>query len=387
METTNHKDLIYLSSEFKDWLKDQGFSEGSIRSYLSWLKIVGTEIRYKKINNRPIFEIIEILFRRNSFEKAYNLLIGLVGYLSYKINNPDKSKREKSNLQDIRSAVKKYISFIQEKIEETDNSQNNAECEKPILVLDTDIKEENETIDIENEIPIGLGIEPYNSIEPIGKAYSIDILRDNFFFRITTQDRMSKRKKLFFPIRLIKMLFYSNGKKYIKNARNLKGENKEWFDKTINNIIDNIILHTEQNNYKVREIKEILFTPDSSVLIKLNDNSLIQLFTYDELMASKHPITANKLNDLHIDHVNLINKLLEENADKYKGLYHLTTIIKSHANEMKINSSNSNKIYQRVLERNYDEVKNLIPLIKNDLEEISKAELQIMHSKHNLRKK
>ena len=387
MVTSNQRETIFLSSEFKDWLKEEGLSEGTIRSYISWLTNVANEIQYKKIPNHSIFEIIEACFEKGRYEIANQLLSTTIAFITYLIKNPLEINRESKNLSDIRSAVKKYAIFIQEKIDEAEESSTHNEDDNV-----NDIQESEETLkndDKNNEQTDfkDINIAGQTDDSKKGLAYPMDEIKRNFRFRLTTQDRMSKDKNLFYPIGLLKKLFYSDGTSYVSHYRNKNGENRKWFDNLIDTTIDNIFLHTENGKLRLKDIEEIVITPSENVLIKLPDNTLVDLYTPNASMKEKEKMKAEDISDIHIDHVNLIDDELEQNVDKYKGLKSLTEIIRVVKATRKLNPKNFNKIYNKVLEERYNEIKDLIPALKEDLSEIAKMDLQLMHSKHNLRKK
>lgn len=219
-------------------------------------------------------------------------------------------------------------------------------------------------------------------------VFKLEDIKKNFSFRLITQNRLGGKQNIIFPISLLKILFYNSERDtYIPRQQNKNSKGKKEFDEMIDKMIDNIYLPVENDYVQVKDITEMKISEECDVFVKVKELGYLQLYTRNENLNKREPMKAKNLNDFHIDHQPLISEHLEHNVDKYNGLRELTKIINQIKGKKKLNTSNCRTIFSKALITKFDPIKELIPKLKIDLNDISNMRLEIMYSKYNLKKK
>ena len=119
----------------------------------------------------------------------------------------------------------------------------------------------------------------------IADHYDQAELRDNFFLRLITQNRFYDF--LNYPISELKKLFYKNGRRV-------------FFDKLINEQIDNIAVYINQTDKILfKDLVTLEITDDNFVLI----NDKFYLYTPVAGSETKKEMNINVLENINIDHV------------------------------------------------------------------------------------
>lgn len=207
----------------------------------------------------------------------------------------------------------------------------------------------------------------------ICQSYSKEDLKNNFFFRLTTQDRFYDF--LYFPVSVLKKIFYK-----------LPAERK-FFDEWINNQINSIKFHTENKIVEFTEL-ETLQLMNGKVYIKTADNKTHKLYSQIAGSNSHKEITTKALQNLVIDHIEPFEKVLFNLKNELRILrgIHYLLIKKNDGYEI----SNRNDLVSpgnllvetiKFSEQNLSDLKNELNLIASMLH------LQILDKKENLIKK
>lgn len=369
---------LFAEKDFFDWLVDKdnpdNIGQNSAQSYISRLKrlnrVVSAKYSTQIKKECDVFEEIFKFIRTGKGEKVIFFFDKLDSRLVQKINAKDESLMPLRALIGCVSALRSYKRFIlQEYV--------------------TEIPDEEEEFEKNTDLSSFAG----NSECMI---YEYETLEDNFQWRLFTQNRISKKKDVFFPIGIIRQLF-QRSQKESKNTGFSNGY-WDWLLKWSRNCIAEINIVTEKGNITFGELLEnsaLTINPKTNdVVIKLmNNGAPVRVLTYtDKVGELPVPMKVDKLEDIHIDHTPLMCKVLSDNISKFPALLRLTEIIREVANQykMEITTKNFRKIGQKVLnsKMNFVELEKLIPALKEELEFIRKASaLQLMAKEYNLKKK
>ena len=318
-----------------------------------------------------LFSLIPTFLKAKEEEKVVNLLTSLDEKLIYLIRNNDSHWMPIPSLRDSLSALRKYGQFINEEYINGDSTDE----EEP---------EEEETTDISL-----LGI------SGVTNTYGHQTLKNNFRFRLITQNRMSESKDVFYPIKIIKRLFRLSSKAIAKHVE--RKDDYNWFNKWIDDCIAEIQVMTDKGSFILAELSEndtIIINPTTKeVTVTLLDGTTARMLTQtEEATEPARFMEISQLCKIHIDHTPLICNLLSENISNLPAMVRLTEIIREVAkeNNLSIVRDNFSTIASKVMksEKHIVEMLEMIPTLKNELEFIrSKSTLCLMDAKYNLRKK
>lgn len=372
---------LFAEEEFRTWLVDNGVpGEGSINSYVARLRRVNKNV--PRILTTTVTNPADALhtFIANNLkdEKGYaacDFLNKLIDRIKQLIATQDESLMPLNALRDCNASLRKYRKFILDKyIVEIPDEEEEQEIEIVNTPAVTDATDETST-----------------KIE-----YDYEEIMDNFQFRLFTQNRMSKNKDVFFPIGIIRQLFYkSERKSRVAGASN--GYYK-WLLKWASNCIAEINIKTDKGNITLGELTEdaaLTLNPGTKDIVvnRMDTEESAHLMTdTDKEGEAPVPMRVNRLSDIHIDHTPLMCQVLSDNISQLPALVRLTEMIRTTANENKIDITTKNftKIGKKVISNadRFAEMENLIPALKQELELIRKAStLQLMAAEYNLKKK
>lgn len=140
--------------------------------------------------------------------------------------------------------------------------------------------------------------------------YSKDELYKNFIFRLTTQDRFYD--EIYFPISLMKQLFYKNGEQKYYNA-------------VLDKLLDSTILHSSDGLLKLKEVNELAIENGKvSVVINGAKHSLLT----PNLKDGFEPFDVASFKSVSLDHVNSQYNILHDLKNSLPMLNHLTKVLK-----------------------------------------------------------
>lgn len=366
---------LFAEEDFFNWLVDKDnpdkIGQNSAQSYISRLKrlnrVISEKFSITAKKEIDAFKSISELLNSGKGENVLNLLDKIDSKLVQKIKAKDESLMPIKALRDSISALRSYKKFIfQEFITEIPDEE--------------EVYEKETSDNINSEIII----------------YEYEPLVKNFQWRLFTQNRMSKNKDIFFPIGIIRQLFYRSQKESKKLG--ISNGNSDWLLKWSTKCIEGINIITDKGKMNMGKHSEFstltINTQTKDVVINFTDNrETAHVLTYtDNESELPIPMKIDNLKDIHIDHTPLISKVLSDNISKLPALLRLTEIIKNTANQNNINITTKNftKIGQKVLNNasNFTEMERLIPALKEELELIRKSSnLQLMAKEYNLKKK
>lgn len=331
---------IPLENNFREFISD--FSEKNQKDYLNYVQNANKILDYK------LFELIKEIIKNNDYETLESLRTE--GFLMIK-------KSDSASKSSYASGFKKYLEFIEEYISDTLDEEEYIE---EITITDAEL-------DIEPEFENLEEIDEFEKVE--GKVeLSKNEIKENFYFRLITQNRFNKCG-LFFPISFLKQYFYKTG-------------DKDYFDEIINNQIDSIEYIGEEKNVlgKISGLKKMYIDKDKKVYIN-NE----QVFSYDTENSKTEKMVAKSLSEITIDHKESMDSILKELKDNNK-VPQLSRISDRLKKSLR-NPITYNKLRSRGTQLSKD--KEFIESIdkeqlKSEFQTIvSKMDLELMHKKHN----
>lgn len=370
------KGKFYKTEEFREWMHQRvGMTQGSANSYVSYLNTL-RHIVTRKSDGASAIDLISDLLREENTAAALELLERVEEKVSEYMLLSEIDKSEKDDFNKYRSALKKYALFLEDDLEELpdEDELDNAETSDANLTTQFDVESDD---------------------KPLGNlTYSISEIKQNFIFRLKTQNRMSNRKDIFYPIGMIcKLLNYSQREAQKKGKYN---NDAEWLKEWFNGYVDTILVITADGMYPLSKIKEIIINPNDGAVSLILTGCCEQhrIFTETMNVGESHiPMQAKRLRDIHIDHTPLMSKVLSTSLDNLPALTAMSEIIKKYAKQkgIDIKPSNFGKISKELF-RNTEVINAqllpLIPELKNELEILrGECVLKLMQASLNLKKK
>ena len=372
--TSTASDDIYEVDEFRGWMSEFGnMKESSAGLYISYLKALG-KCMTKKSDGSSVLGLVYSFLREDNTARAFEILEKVDEKLTSLLSSHTVSSEMKRDLNNWRSAVRKYVDFLHDEIEDIPDEEALEEAGIDTPTLETYYSDLND-------------VEDGDVIE-----YPLDALKKNFAFRLSTQNRMSNDKDIFYPISIIRKLFcYSqrNGKR-TTNSNNDYG----WFKNWIDDYVGEIKVLLKDKSCLLSDIRELLLYPATeNVYIQLPDEN-VSLWVYTETAdGNTEPLKANNLGKIHIDHTPLMAQVLTENISLVPAMNILSKEIKDIAKAKRIDLKPANfGMISKILFANSQYVNSqllpLIPALKEELNLLrKKCTLTLMQASHNLRKK
>ena len=361
-------------NEFEAWLPENGVS--SAKQYISNLRRLGGFLSIKA-NGVSALEYVSRLMSEDKQALAFELLENMENKLSGLLTSASFSSEWRHDISNWRSGLRKYVYFLQDNSEETPDEEELEEAHTHIPAV--------EVIDGD--------IEDSDNGEKI--SYSVEELKKNFAFRLTTQNRMSNDKDIYYPISIIRKLFcYSqrNGKKTSTPNRDY-----DWFKNWVDDYTEEIkviISDKGDKSYPLSGVRSLVLYPATdNVYVHLSDtNGDIRVYTHTH-DGQTEPMKVTSLRNVHIDHTPLMAKVLSDNIASTPAIDALSKEIKSvaKAKRIDIKPANFGKI-SKLLFTDAEYVNShlvpLIPALKDELNILrNKCTLTLMQASHNLKKK
>lgn len=367
-------DDIYKLDEFRGWMTEHGnLKESSADSYTTYLRALGRSV-IKKSDGSSILEYVYNSLRKDDTARAFDVLVKVDEKLTSSLSSLSVSSELKKDLKDWRSALRKYMDFLQDEIEDIPDEEELEE-----IIADTPTLESYYT-DM-NDVEEGDVIE-----------YPLDMLKKNFAFRLSSQNRMSNDKDIFYPISIIRKLLCYSQRKERKTAN--PNNDYDWYKNWIYDYVEDIKVLLNDKSYQLSDIRSLLLYPATeNVYIQVPDKN-VNLWVYTETAdGKKEPMKAKRLSKIHIDHSPLMAQVLTDNISLIPALSALSMEIKVIAKNKRIDlkPKNFGKI-SKILFADGQYVDNqllpLIPALKDELNLLrKKCTLTLMQASHNLRKK
>jgi hypothetical protein len=348
-------------------INEENYTQGSANSYASYVSSAYNKL-LKKHFDINFFGLIEYCCKENISDEFEDLLDSSISFV---LKNADEVNKKKYSY-----GLTEYKYFLKEIFDfPYDNEQYIPQY------LSDKLKIEDELAANEKEDIIKFRKEIKNEYET---KFEIDrdSLIANFRFRMITQDRLYG--DIYFPIRLLKKIFYQNKK------------DKEFFDKFILNQIENIRIYNSSNKSFIllKNMETLSIDENNQVQCRASadweDFSLVgNVFTELGEEGKYDLFKANNLREIAIDHIYTMKDVLLLHKSSLNGLVNLTNILK----ERGLVKSGKEAVKQLALIGNKiidEEVldDNDVQLLTNDLIFLgNKLHLQLMSSKENLKKK
>jgi hypothetical protein len=197
--------------------------------------------------------------------------------------------------------------------------------------------------------------------------YSHENIRENFFFRLISQNRFNKNSDFFFPIRFIQQYFY-------------KTDDKKYFDDIINQQIEHIRFFYAKDQWdEIKHLKELSIADDDRLLVNGKP-----LFSEDFQNNNTYvPFKITKLSEIAIDHKESMNSILNNlKGENYPELVKITRALRKglHKESYKKLSARGTKLSNDPIFKNSI---NKVSLKKEFENIVNKMQLQLMHKNHN----
>lgn len=369
-----HSDKLYKKEAYHEWLmKKLGLSKGSADSYISYMNSLNNGMVDIDSDGASFFSVLTNLINADHYVEIMVLLEEVDRMISMKINSDGVDSNTRKKLNDRRSSLRRYKEFLEEELEDVPDEEEIEELERSFSLKPDDTESKKETSES-------------------AEIYNYQSLEDNFRFRLLTQNRMSGKKDVFYPIGIIRKLFKYSQKNGLSSEKDY-----DWLIEWINDCVGEIIVLTKRNRIFLNGVDYLTIHPQTnSVKISYRDegNQEQEVYTETNKEANgKIPMGVSRLRDIHIDHSPLMSEILSDELPNLKALPRLTEIIKRVAkrHRIEVTTKNFGKISKKLFaeEDFVDEMLlPLIPEIKNDLTLLrDKGELQLMQASYNLRKK
>lgn len=285
---------LLFRANFIGWLvEEETFTPGSANSYASYVSaidkaLIGTNFietldkelqAGKSYRIASVFDSIQEQLQQENIEKSLGI--------------------DTNTIRKWRSGILKYREFIDYLSCKNDNIDD-SEDENDIEIIDAFSNRTKE-----------------NNSSAIILVYTSNELKENFSFRLITQDR--HYDDIYFPISFIKRFFYKKG-------------NKQYFDKWIEDHINHIQIHTKSKSHLFKEISALRICIDgneSTVEVKIKDQyHSTYSKTADDL--SLIPMNSKHLKSIVIDHVIPMKDIMLKNKSELNTLSIITSELKKH---------------------------------------------------------
>ena len=333
---------IPLETDFREFMS--GFNDKNQKDYLNYVKNANKILDYR------MFGLIKEIIGNNDYEKLESLRTEGV-LLIKQIDSTSKGSYA--------SGFKKYLEFIEEYISDTLNDDEDIE---EITIIDAEL-------DIEPEFE---NLEEIDEFQKVEGELSKDEIKENFYFRLITQNRFNKCG-LFFPISFLKQYFYKTG-------------DKDYFDKIINRqIFDIEFIGKDKNTIgKISELKSMSIDNEGKVYI--NDK---QVFSNNIETDNAEAMIVSSLSEITIDHKESMDSILKNLKDNNKvpELSKISDRLKKKLRKPltynKLRSRGTQLSKEKEFIDSIDKAQ-----LKLEFEAIvSKMNLELMHKKHNNHKR
>lgn len=215
-------------------------------------------------------------------------------------------------------------------------------------------------------------IEVTNNINITPSHKSTNDLRNNFYFRLVTQDRFYS--ELIFPISVLKKLFYQEDK------------GKVFFDNWVNDMIDNIEFYTSNESIRFTEI-DSLFIKESHIYIVTKNQDEQPLYSISKDNKREKILIKEDIRDLSLDHIEPLFKIIAELKDELKILNKIHRELISLNNNNRIRSRTELTSPGNILVQQNFLTKNEIEELKNELLKIgNRVNLRLISRRDNLQR-
>lgn len=201
------------------------------------------------------------------------------------------------------------------------------------------------------------------------QMYLREDLFKNFIFRLITQDRFYQ--DIYFPISLIKQLFYKNNRKLA-------------FDHILEKMVNSIKLYdSKQNVFLFQDIKQLKIS-NHKVFIEIESKGEVEIYT-PTLSTNFESFNVISLRDISIDHVVSQHSIMQDLKDKLPIFSRLTEILQKSSTAVKDRPSlaiykNEFGLDHILAEINLSDLENELNII------INKTELRLMDRRLNTSK-
>jgi hypothetical protein len=217
-----------------------------------------------------------------------------------------------------------------------------------------------DSVSLKTKTPVKRTANPYH--------YEQAELRKNFYFRLITQDRYYEF--LYFPVSVLKKLFYAN-------------DRKAFFDNWVNKQIDSIAVHVgKTDKILFKDLVSLDIQDDGTVLI----NGTSRLYTIVAGQKTKDEVNTNTLQAIAIDHVKPFERVLFELQYELPALQTVHNILEN-LNDGRISNKEDLNNAGNCMVSNVEFSSQELDALEKDLNLVANnVQLQLMDKYQNSRK-
>lgn len=322
---------FFEESNFHSWLIDNNItSPSSASSYCTYVNSANNILQFNK-------ELQDIY--NYQISKSYTEIIEEVLQVLSEKNYDKRINKAKSTIGNWKSGFRAYGEYLISNFEAENEDLTNDEISNKSLLIN------------------------YNT------SYTKQDLYKIFTFRLITQDRLSG--EIYFPISFIKRIFYKTG-------------NKAYLDKWTKKILDNTVIHLENNELKLKQISNLYF--DAEGVKTEVKQKLYHVYTKHSNNVDKSPFETKELRKIALDHDKPMLQIMNNLGSELVELQNMTSIINEKLKNRKLNRPELSKISNSLFSDLYLDTVN-IDQLKSDMDLIGEhTKLQLMDANINSKK-
>lgn len=359
---TGRKRHLFLEEEFIDWCEDNGISQRSASSYISNIhRINDAFFSQLKDGKECNIDFLPQTIKKHG-ESISSILLEMKGMLSSEISTKREIRGIKYNsLHNCHTAFGNYVKFLLEYLADYFAPNHDDQESEP-----------------EN---IHIGGKLFDDSEILCLDY--ETMEAQLRFRMITQDRTSG--SIFYPIDLLKRLFYCDNTQYRPYHRSTRGSNTRWFDKWIADCIAEIQVITTDGIYILADFDMFEISPKDRIFHAFDGNGKRHTVMTKDHKGNTMDFKATGIGQISIDHSPLLKDVLTSNAESLPAMKSITSLLKRITGN---GEKSISEAYNIALIEHFGELNNLIEPLKTELNLIRRnSRLELMEKCYNLKKK
>lgn len=298
---------------FRKWLTDEGYAQRSADSYCSGIRRVNKEFFFP-MRHKDMFDELTGAITQGTAVDWLTALLGTIGAKAAETTDPTAKKR----LQDTVSYLRKFIEYIAD-------AQDAAG-----LPVDEEYVEIPESATQVPDFQI-------DDTTPNHQYFDHDSLVKNFSFRITTQNRISGVKNVFFPIRILGTLFNNATRNHkelfdsmgIKQSDGKPFDFRRWYATWIRRMVEDVVFHTTKGDYRLSEIEGLKIERSTKRVWIVDEKNKRTIPVQSEGPSGMAQMEVDELKHIHLDHSERMEDMLNRLEPALVTMRKLTDDIKN----------------------------------------------------------
>lgn len=279
---------------FRKWLTDEGYAQRSADSYCSGIRRVNKEFFFPMCH-KDMFDELTGAITQGTAVDWLTALLGTIGAKAAETTDPTAKKR----LQDTVSHLRKFIEYIAD-------AQDAAGL--PV---------DEEYVELPKSAPQVPDFQIDNTATS-HQYFDHDFLVKNFSLRITTQNRISGVKNVFFPIRILGTIFTNATRNHrelfdsmgIKRPDGKPFDFKRWYATWVRRMVEDVVFHTTKGDYRLSEIEGLKIERSTKRVWIVDKKNKRTIPVQSEGPSGMAQMEVDKLKDIHLDHSERMEDML-----------------------------------------------------------------------------